>query len=85
MLLKSFDVKYVTLHDLDEVVELLESLDDEEIEIDDEPEDPDNEFKRYVHGEISPLLGLARNHIWPVKREDKSSLRVSVHSSQVGR
>lgn len=51
--LKGSDVKYVTLNDLDEVVELLKSLEDEDVEIDDEPEDPDNEFQRYVHGEIS--------------------------------
>lgn len=52
MLLKSSDVKYVTLHDLDEVLELLERLEDEEMVVVDDGEGPDYEFNRFIHGEF---------------------------------
>lgn len=53
MLLKSSDVKYVTLHDLDEVLELLGRLEDEEVVVEDEEgASEDNEFERFIHGEL---------------------------------
>lgn len=56
VLSKSSDVKYVTQHDLDGVLELLERLDDEEMVVEDDGEDSDYEFKRFIHGEISSLF-----------------------------
>lgn len=53
VVLKSSDVKYVTLHDFDEVLELLERLEDEEVVVEDEDRaSEDNEFERYIHGEL---------------------------------
>lgn len=47
---KSSDVKYVTLHDLNEVLELLERLEDEEVVVEDEEgASEDNEFERFIH------------------------------------
>lgn len=62
VLLKSSDVKYVTLHDLDEVLELLERLEDEEVVVEDEEgASEDNEFERFIHGELLVGEGADQN------------------------